>query len=378
MNEDSVGKVTKKKFTFAEKQDELFLLESGVFFGPITIAYETYGKLNKKKSNAILIQHTLTMDSHAAGFYKESDKKPGWWDGLIGPGKAFDTDKYFIICSNILGGCSGSSGPSSIDPGTGRHYGLEFPFISFSDIARVQKKLIESFGIIRLLSSAGGSMGGMLALQWAADFPEMTDSIISISAAWKQSPMQIAFSEVARQAIMRDPFWNRGDYYEKNIPEKGLSLARMIGHITYMSDDSMEEKFSRRLKRDEFSNSFENDFEVEGYLNYNGNSFVNRFDANSFLYITRALNYFDVSENKLYNRTTQNFPSSLFISFDSDWLYPHRHSEDIIRFLMSKGVDTSYVKIRSTYGHDAFLIEQEKESNIIRKFLERIGDEKNV
>ncbi len=369
---NSAGIVEKKYFSFAEEKSDYLLLDSGAFFGPITIAYETYGTLNREKSNAILIEHTLTMDSHAAGYYSESDKKPGWWDDLIGPGKAFDTETYFVICSNIFGGCSGSTGPSSIDPSTGRSYGTEFPFFTISDIVRCQKRLIDSMGIPRLQAVAGGSMGGMAALQWAADFPEMVSSVISVSASWKQSPMQIAFSEVARQAVIRDPDWNNGDYNKENPPKKGLSLSRMIAHITYMSDISMENKFSRRLKKDGFSNSFENDFEVEGYLNYNGSNFVKRFDANSFLYITRALNYFDVSEKKLISKFSNPPPSFLIISFDSDWLYPHRHSEEIARFLMTEGIDATFIKIESTYGHDAFLVEQKKESEIIGSFLERI------
>jgi len=378
MENRSIGKVKKNYFTFGEKKSDRLLLESGIVFGPITIAYETYGTLNVRRDNAILIQHTLTMDSHAAGFYNSSDKKPGWWDNLIGPRKAFDTEKFFIICSNIIGGCSGSTGPSSNNPDTGKPYGTEFPFISLPDMIKAQKKLLDFLGIKKLFSVAGGSMGGMLALQIASDFPEFTASVISISAAWKQSPMQIAFSEVARQSIIRDPNWNNGDYYERQIPKRGLSLSRMIGHITYMSEISMEEKFSRRLKNKKFSNSFDIDFEVESYLNYNGNSFVDRFDANSFLYITRALNYFDVSGNKLIKNYSDIFPSFLLISFDSDWLYPHSYSEDIIHFLMAKGVNTTYAKIKSSYGHDAFLLEQEKESGIIKNFLERICEENEL
>lgn len=372
--DNSIGVVKKKYFSFAENPSQHFLLDSGVFFGPITIAYETYGRLNSDMNNAVLIEHTLTMDSHAAGYYSEEDKKPGWWDELIGPGKAFDTDKYFIICSNIFGGCSGSTGPSSTDPSTGRPYGMQFPFFTISDIVRCQKRLIDSMGISRLHSVAGGSMGGMVALQWASDFPEMIYSVISISAAWKQSPMQIAFSEVARQSIIRDPDWNNGDYYNGDKPIKGLALSRMIAHITYMSDKSMENKFARRLKQKSFSNSFEIDFEVESYLNYNGNNFVKRFDANSFLYISRALNYFDVSGKKLTRKFKKKIPSFLIISFDSDWLYPHRHSEEIARSLLTNGINATFVKIESDYGHDAFLIEQEKEAGVIGSFLERISN----
>ncbi len=369
MEKNSVGKVEKKFFTFASDPNDRFVLESGIRFGPVTIAYETYGELNGDKSNAILIQHTLTMDSHAAGFYDESDREKGWWDGLIGPGKAFDTDKYFIISSNVLGGCGGSTGPSSINPLTNGHYGMEFPFIVFSDMIRCQKKLVESFGIKKLFAVAGGSMGGMLALQWVADFPDMVGSVISISAAWKQSPMQIALSEVARQAVMKDPEWENGNYYFKELPKRGLAIARMIGHITYMSDLSMEKKFSRNLKNGSLSFSFETEFEVESYLHKRGKAFAERFDANSFLYITRALNYFDVSGEKLTSGIEVKKTRFLLLSFESDWLYPSRHSEEIAQHLEDIGISYSYFKVESFYGHDAFLLELEKESELIENFL---------
>ncbi len=366
--------VEKKYFTFAQKKNDCLELETGRKFGPVTIAYETYGKLNNNKDNTILIQHTLTMDSHAAGFY-EGEEKAGWWDGLIGSGKAFDTDKYFVVCSNVFGGCSGSTGPSSLNPETGEPYGAGFPFFTSKDLVRIQRKLLRSLNIFKLFCVAGGSMGGMLALQWAADFPGEISSVIPVATAWKQSPMQIAFSEIGRQSIIKDPKWNGGNYYKSEKPDTGLVLARMIGHITYMSDASMEKKFSRNLKNGKLSFSFDTDFEVENYLHYRGESFVDRFDANSFLYISRALNYFDVSGEKLTGGLKGKNIRFLVISFESDWLYPARQSEEMVHHLMSRNIDTSYCRIPSSYGHDAFLLEIEEESKLIKNFLKRVENE---
>ncbi|NIM14130.1 MAG: homoserine O-acetyltransferase [Candidatus Aminicenantes bacterium] len=370
----SVGLVETRYFTFGNTEGDALVLESGQRLAPVIQAYETYGELNRDKSNAILVEHTLTSDAHAAG-YHEGDIHPGWWDDMIGPGKAFDTDKYFVICSNVIGGCKGSTGPSSINPGTGKPYGLDFPVITVKDMVEAQKRLVDYLGIKRLLSVAGGSMGGMLALQWAADYPEMVDSAILIATAWKQSPQQLAFAEVGRQAIMKDPNWNNGNYYNGPRPENGLSVARMIGHITYMSETSMEDKFSRKLKNNDYSFSFNVDFEVESYLNYNGNVFVKRFDANSYLYITRALNYFDVSGEKLIPPGRTIDIRFLVISFLSDWLYPSWQSKEIVRFLMSRQQDTTYCEIKSTYGHDAFLLEFEEETRLIKHFLKKVVDE---
>lgn len=369
-----IGIVETKYYTFGQPPDEALLLESGLLLAPVILAYETYGKLNEEKSNAILVVHALTGSAHAAGVH-EGTNRTGWWEDMIGPGKAFDTDKYFVICSNVIGGCYGSTGPSSINPATGKPYGLDFPVITVADMVKAQKRLIDFLGIRRLLSVAGGSMGGMQVLQWVASYPEMVCSVIPIATAWKQSPQQLAFAEVGRQAIMKDPNWNKGNYYAGPLPESGLSVARMIGHITYMSEISMEEKFARKLKNGGYSFSFNVDFEVEGYLNYNGNAFVRRFDANSYLYITRALNYFDVSGEKLipFGKTIDT--SFLVISFRSDWLYPSWQSKEIIHFLMSRQQDTTYCEIESTYGHDAFLLEFEEETRLIRHFLKRVTHE---
>jgi homoserine O-acetyltransferase/O-succinyltransferase len=365
--ENSLGIVKLQSITFADPSDALEL-ESGRKLGPITIAYETYGHLNSDKSNAILILHAFSGDAHAAGYY-EGEEKPGWWDDMIGPGKAFDTNQYFVICSNVIGGCRGSTGPSSMNPITNKQYALEFPIITVADMVKAQQKLITSLGINRLLSVCGGSMGGMQALQWVALYPEMVVSSIPIATTLKHSPQQIAFDEVGRQAIMADPNWKKGNYYAHTQPERGLAVARMIGHITYMSDESMEDKFSRRLKDQAYSFSFESDFEVEGYLRYRGDSFVKRFDANSYLYITRAMDYFDLSDGKLFSKKEENNTKFLVIAFTSDWLYPVYQSKKIVRVLKHNNIDVSSCEIKSTYGHDAFLLEVNEQSRLISHFL---------
>ncbi|MHB9154223.1 MAG: homoserine O-acetyltransferase MetX [Endomicrobiales bacterium] len=373
-DQGSAGFVEPNYVIFAEPPDEL-VLESGQKLGPVTLAYETYGTLNRDRSNAILIEHAFSGDAHAAGFHR-CDKHPGWWDTMIGPGKAFDTDKYFVICSNVIGGCKGSTGPSSENPRTGRPYGLDFPIITVADMVHAQKKLIDRLGIARLLCVAGGSMGGMQVLQWVASYPEAVGSAIPIATTFKHSPQQIAFDEVGRQAVMADPAWNKGDYYGAGQPERGLAIARMIGHITYMSDQSMEDKFSRRLKDRDYTFSFRTDFEVEGYLRYRGDSFVKRFDANSYLYITKAMDYFELSGDDLVPAGRKIDTRFLVISFQSDWLYPSYQSRAIADQLRMRGTDVTYCEIKSTYGHDAFLLEVESESHLIRHFLERASDGK--
>ncbi len=373
-NQGSVGKVKTEYFTFAEPPKEL-KLESGQSLGPITLAYETYGALNKEKNNAILVEHALSGDAHAAGFH-DGEEDPGWWDSMIGPGRAFDTDKYFVICSNVIGGCKGSTGPSSLNPKTGRPYALDFPLITISDMVNAQKHLIDHFGIDKLLCVVGGSMGGMQALQWVASYPERVRSAIPIATALKHSPQQIAFDEVGRQAVMADPEWREGDYYGKGQPEKGLAVARMIGHITYMSDQSMEEKFSRRLKEKNYSFRFKTDFEVEGYLRYRGDSFVKRFDANSYLYITKALDYFDLSGEKNRHPGRHIETKFLVIAFKSDWLYPSYQAQEIVKQLKIRHADASYCEIKSTYGHDAFLLETEEQTHLISHFLKKAYKDK--
>src|SRR5512136_1200321 len=364
-----IGTVETQYYTFAHPPNEL-KLECGKSLGPATLAYETYGTLNADRSNAILVCHALSDDAHAAGVHDGEDN-PGWWEDMIGPGKAFDTDRYFLICSNVIGGCKGSTGPSSINPKTGKPYALDFPMITVGDMVNAQRHLIDHLGIGRLLSVAGGSMGGMQVLQWVASYPERVRSAIPIATALKHSPQQIAFNEVVRQSIMADPDWRQGNYYEYGQPAKGLAVARMIGHITFMSDQSMEEKFSRRLKNGDYSFKFGADFEVEGYLRYRDDSFVKRFDADSYLYITKAIDYFDLSDGKLFPAGKKIKSNFLVIAFSSDWLYPPANAKEIVRNLQAQLIRATYCELRTTYGHDAFLVEVEEQTTLIKHFLDK-------
>jgi homoserine O-acetyltransferase len=347
---------------------ETIALESGAILSPVEVAYETYGALNGSCTNAILILHAFSGDAHAAGIGRDSGK-PGWWDSMIGPGKAFDTEQYFIICSNVLGGCQGTTGPGSVNAEKGVPYGMSFPVITIADMVKLQKMLVDSLGIAKLLAVAGGSMGGMQALQWAASYPEMVCSVVPIATTARHSAQQIAFNEVARQSIMADPDWNAGDYYERQPPARGLAIARMVGHITYMSDESMREKFGRRLRdKDKFGFDFEVDFEVESYLRYRGKQFVTRFDANSYLYITKAEDYFDLlgGSQFAFEGADTRF---LVISFTSDWLYPSYQSQEIVRVLRRRNLDVAYCDLQSNYGHDAFLVDVAEQTDVVRGFL---------
>ncbi len=347
------------------KQFESLELESGVVLSPVHVAYETYGTLNEAKTNAILVVHAFSGDAHAAGVDAEGHK--GWWDNMIGPGKGFDTNKYFVISSNVLGGCKGSTGPSSINPATGQRYAMTFPVITIGDMVRLQKLLIDSLGIKRLLSVAGGSMGGMQVLEWAVRYPESVASAIPIASTARHSAQQIAFNEVARQAIMADPDWSDGNYYDRKPPGRGLSVARMVGHITYMSDESMRQKFGRRLREE---NGI---FEVESYLRYRGSQFVDRFDANSYLYITKAMDMFDLANGaqSLVPVLAKSRTRYLIISFTSDWLYPSYQSLEIVNALRRRNQDVAYIELTSNYGHDAFLVEVDEQAELIRGFLAR-------
>jgi homoserine O-acetyltransferase len=366
----TLGIVKTRHVTFAPPNG--VPLESGESLREVTLAYETYGRLNPEKTNAILITHALSGDAHAAGFHKGA-RKPGWWDSLIGPGKAFDTEKYFVICSNVLGGCKGSTGPASINPASGKPYGLDFPMISVGDMVTCQILLVDHLGIDKLLSVAGGSMGGMQVLAWVAGHPDRIRSAIPISTALKHSPQQIAFNEVGRQAIMADPHWKQGNYYGGPVPARGLSVARMIGHITYMSDLSMEEKFGRQRKKGTKSLKFTPNYEVEGYLHYHGENFVKRFDANSYLFITKAIDDFDASGLRPLHLVMRGKEVKvLVLAFKSDWLYPAYQSKEIVRACKLAGVETSYCEINSTYGHDAFLLEVEEETHLITHFLKKV------
>ena len=372
-NSDSVGIVETQYFIFAHPPDEL-ILESGEKLGPIALAYETYGKLNSERSNAILVLHALSGDAHVAG-YNKGEKNPGWWDSMVGHGKALDTDKYFVICSNVIGGCKGSTGPSSISPVTGKPYGLDFPIITIGDMTNAQRRLIDHLGINKLLTVIGGSMGGMQVLQWMVSYPDRILSAIPIATTLKHSPQQIAFDEVGRQAIMADQEWRRGDYYGHSPPSKGLAVARMVGHITYMSDVSMAEKFGRHIKIEKQPFKFSAEFEVEGYLRYRGDNFVKRFDANSYLYITKAIDYFNILNGKDLSKVFEGLKAKvLVIAFKSDWLYPAYQSQEIVKACKLAGVDATYCEINSTYGHDAFLLEVEEETNLIKHFLKTVSN----
>src|SRR5208283_4449512 len=348
-----------------------FTLESGAVLPKVTIAYETYGRLNKEKSNAILICHALSGDAHIAGFH-EGDEKPGWWDTVVGPGKAFDTERYFVICSNVVGGCKGSTGPSSINPRTGRPYGISFPMVTIRDWVDTQKVLVDHLGIKQLLGVVGGSTGGMQVLQWVVSYPDMVRLAIPIATTSRLSAQAIAFNEVGRMAIQSDPNWREGDYYGKTLPRRGLAIARMIGHITYLSDRSMHQKFGRKLQdKSAYGYNFLTDFQVESYLRYKGDHFVNRFDANSYLYITKAMDYFDLTQanGNLEGAFAGVEAKFLVISFSSDWLFPTYMSKETASALRRAHAYVISTEIQTDYGHDAFLLESEQLSSLISNFL---------
>lgn len=376
MKRESIGLVETKCYSIPEE----IALEHGGRLAQATVAYETYGKLNKEKNNAILICHALSGDAHSGGWHK-GDEKPGWWDAIIGPGKALDTDNFFVVCSNVLGGCKGTTGPSSLNPATGKTYGLDFPFITVRDMVDVQKRLLDYLGVNKLFAVIGGSFGGMQVLQWCVSYPEMVRLAVPIATSGYSSPQQIAFNEVGRRAITSDPDWNNGDYYGMSPPARGLSLARMIGHITYLSDESMHQKFGRRLQgKTEYGFDFSTlDFQVESYLRYHGDAFVKRFDANSYLYITKAIDYFDLTRKgtlslaEAFKGVKAKF---LVISISSDWLYPPYQSKEIAEALSANEIDVRHCEIRSNYGHDAFLLESGQMNYTIHNFLSRtsVGD----
>jgi homoserine O-acetyltransferase len=331
-----------------------------------------YGQLTPERDNAILIFHALTGDAHVAGYHSPEDRKPGWWDLMVGPGKPFDTDRYAVICANVIGGCKGSTGPSDIDPQTGKPYGLHFPMVTLGDMVQAQKRLVDHLGIQKLLAVAGGSMGGMMALDWSVRYPDSVASVLAIATSARLSAQGIAFNEVGRQAIMADLNWCEGNYYDQELPRAGLAVARMIGHITYLSEEQMHAKFGRRLQnRKAFGYDFETEFQVESYLRYQGNRFVERFDANSYLYITKALDYFDLANghHSLLESLERVQAHFLVVSFSSDWLYPTSASKELVRALQANGVPTTFLDIPNAYGHDAFLLPNEQLSETVSGFL---------
>ena len=376
MKRESVGVVETQCYRIPEE----IVLEHGDRLSGVNVAYETYGKINNEKSNAILVCHALSGDAHAGGWHKE-DEKPGWWDIIIGPGKALDTDKFFVICSNVLGGCKGTTGPSSINSKTGKPYCLDFPFITVKDMVNVQKMLLDHLDIDKLFAVVGGSFGGMQVLQWCVSYPDMVRLAVPIATSAYSSPQQIAFNEVGRRAITSDPDWISGNYYGRTPPARGLSLARMIGHITYLSDESMHQKFGRKLQdKSEYGFDFTSlDFQVESYLSYHGDAFVKRFDANSYLYITKAIDYFDLTKKgslSLAEALKSVKAKFLVISISSDWLYPPYQCKEIAEALSANDIDVRHCTVRSNYGHDAFLLESGQMNYTIGNFLSRtsVGD----
>jgi homoserine O-acetyltransferase/O-succinyltransferase len=362
--------------------DKPLRLDAGIDLSPYQIAYQTYGELNAAKSNAILICHALTGDQHVFNTHPVTGK-PGWWDSIIGPGLPIDTERFFVISSNVLGGCMGTSGPASKNPATGEPYGLSFPVITIRDMVRAQAALLDHLGIDQLLCVAGGSMGGMQVLQWAASYPERVFAALPIATAARHSAQNIAFHEVGRQAVMADPDWRNGKYLaEGTSPRRGLGVARMAAHITYLSDAALHRKFGRRLQDRALPTfSFDADFQVENYLRYQGSSFVERFDANSYLYITRAMDYFDLAGeygDVLANAFRKTKSRVCLISFTSDWLFPTDEGRQIVHALNAAGVPVSFAEIETDKGHDAFLLDEPELFAIVRGFLDAAATKRGV
>ena len=350
-----------------------FLLESGYKLPEVHIQYETYGSLNADKSNAILILHAFSGDAHAAGLHKADDKHAGWWDNLIRPQGGFDTNRFYVICTNTLGGCMGTTGPGSINPKTGKAWGMLFPTITIGDMVNVQREFLQQIGISKLYAVAGGSMGGMQALEWAIRYPEMVERAVVLASTARLNAQGIAFNAVGRNAIMSDPHWNDGNYYDRSQPDRGLAIARMIGHITYLSAESMRIKFGRKIQKPNANNVSSADiFAVESYLAYQGEKFVDRFDANSYIYLSKAMDSFDLIDaygglDAAAQRTQSSF---LMLTYSSDWLFPTEQTKEIVYALIKADKNVSFNEINSPYGHDSFLIETEVQTKLINAFLQ--------
>lgn len=362
--------------------DRPLRLDCGVELGPFTVAYETYGRLNADKSNAILVCHALTGDQYVAS-PNPITGKPGWWSMVVGPGKIIDTNRYFVICPNVLGGCLGSTGPSEINPETGKPWGLSFPVITIGDMVQAQVRLLDHLGIEQLFCVIGGSMGGMQVLEWCHSYPDRVFAAVPIATSYRHSAQNIAFHEIGRQAIMADPDWHGGDYFSHGTkPERGLAVARMTAHVTYLSEAALHRKFGRRLQdRKSVTYGFDADFQVESYLRYQGSTFVERFDANSYLYITRAMDYFDLAEEnggvlaRAFQGTNIRW---CVISFSSDWLFPTSESRTIVHALNSVAANVSFVEVQSDKGHDAFLLDEPEFHDTLTGFLEGAAEHRGL
>jgi len=373
MNNNDLDKLKTHSITL----NEPLILQSGLSLDPVNIAYQTYGTLNQKKTNTVLICHALTGDQFVAGKHPITGRN-GWWNHMVGPGKVIDTNNYFVVCSNVLGGCMGSTGPKQINPKTGKFYGLDFPVITIRDIVKAQAIFLSQLGIEKVYCVIGGSMGAMQALEWAHRFPERLIASVPIAGSYRHSAQNIAFHEIGRQAIMADPDWNQGNYLEKNIvPKRGLAVARMTAHVTYLSEKALQRKFGRRLQnRDSLTYGFDADFQVESYLRHQGYTFVDRFDANSYLYITRAMDYFDLSQennNVLARAFKKTLVRFCLISFTSDWLFPTSESRKIVQALNANAANVSFVEIQSDKGHDAFLLDEPDFHKTLKGFLDGVA-----
>lgn len=369
----SVG-IVSTQFATLFTGDKPLTLESGKTLGSIVVAYETYGQLSPAKDNAIYVCHALTGDAHVAGRHSAESKKPGWWDGIVGPGKALDTNRYFVICANTLGGCMGTTGPGSIDPATNKPYGMRFPFITIGDMVEVHAELCRYLGAEHLLAVVGGSLGGMMVLDWSLRFPQMMTGAVCLASAARLSAQGIAFNAVGRRAIYADPNFNSGDYYDTDGPRYGLALARMLAHITYLSELSIESKFGRKLQHSdhlEYELQSETEFQIESYLHYQGQRFVERFDANSYLFLTRAMDYFDITARyeSLVAAMRQTTARFLIASYNSDWLFPMSQSREIVAALLAAHRHVTYLELESDKGHDSFLLEIEQLSEVLIPFL---------
>lgn len=373
--EATVGLVRTQYVTFAQAPDEI-PLDCGRTFGPVTVAYETYGTLNETRDNAILLIHALTGDAHVAGRHLPTDRGPGWWDPVVGPGKVFDTNRFFVICPNTLGGCMGTTGPASTNPLTGQPYALAFPVITVHDIVKVQLALVRQLGVRSLACVAGGSLGGMQVLEWAIRYPYLVRSIMPIATTWRLTPQAIAFNEIGRTAIVNDPNFNDGNYYDRpEWPHDGLALARMIGHITYLSEEKMLLKFGRRMVGQYGSRlHLKSKFQVENYLQYQGDKFIRRFDANSYLYLTRAMDLYDLEEDwgTLQNAFTRIRAKVFLMSFTSDWLFPPAHAERMYGVLQELYKEVVWHNVNSPSGHDSFLVEYDKIVPLMQEFIDSI------